>query len=157
MLASHFCLVCKARTAIIKQTLSTRKHVTPQTTYETTQLYAIGALKVACVGIKCVGFDRETYEGLQKHASRKGGAADSDVGKMMVDEQDIGSRSTSSMGSNDLGAGSAIAVPAWDGGLSSNGSIWNSTGGLGNGELSNLMGKLRIHRKSSANSADGSQ
>lgn len=107
-------------------------------------------MKVACVAVKCVGFDRETYEGLQKHASRKG---DDDLSAPKVltgvnSDSESTSRSSSSMASRDSGGRPASAAPTWDGGLSSNGSIWNSKGGLGNGELVNLMGKLRIQAKS---------
>jgi hypothetical protein len=50
--------------AIVKETLAGRKHICPQNTYETTQLYAAGALKVACVGLLCVGFNHEVYESI---------------------------------------------------------------------------------------------
>ncbi|KAI0268312.1 hypothetical protein BC834DRAFT_686467 [Gloeopeniophorella convolvens] len=48
--------------ALIKETLSGRKNVSPQIVYETTQLYMAGALKVACVGLQCVGFNNLLYK-----------------------------------------------------------------------------------------------
>ncbi|KAF8638783.1 hypothetical protein AX17_001842 [Amanita inopinata Kibby_2008] len=56
--------------AIIKETLSGRKNTSPQNVYETGQLYAAGALKVACVGLQCVGFNQVMYKGILEHASR---------------------------------------------------------------------------------------
>ncbi|KAI6140412.1 hypothetical protein BKA82DRAFT_4398319 [Pisolithus tinctorius] len=47
--------------AIIKETLAGRKNVSPQNTYEASQLYAAGALKVSCVGLQCIGFNHEVY------------------------------------------------------------------------------------------------
>ncbi|KAF8626346.1 hypothetical protein AX15_005003 [Amanita polypyramis BW_CC] len=55
---------------IIKETLSGRKNISPQNVYETGQLYAAGALKVACVGLQCVGFNQVMYKALLEHASR---------------------------------------------------------------------------------------
>lgn len=60
---------------LIRETLSTRKNTSPQTIYEVNQLYACGALKVACVGLQCIGFNRQLYEKLQElgeSASRVG-------------------------------------------------------------------------------------
>ncbi|KIL68470.1 hypothetical protein M378DRAFT_21972 [Amanita muscaria Koide BX008] len=56
--------------AIIKETLSGRKNTSPQNVYETGQLYAAGALKVACVGLQCVGFNQAMYKALLEHAGR---------------------------------------------------------------------------------------
>ncbi|KAI6004915.1 hypothetical protein EDD15DRAFT_2515505 [Pisolithus albus] len=47
--------------ALIKETLAGRKNVSPQNTYETGQLYAVGALRVSCVGLQCIGFNNEVY------------------------------------------------------------------------------------------------
>ncbi|KIO05607.1 hypothetical protein M404DRAFT_140722, partial [Pisolithus tinctorius Marx 270] len=47
--------------AIIKETLAGRKNVSPQNTYEASQLYAAGALKVSCVGLQCIGFNHKVY------------------------------------------------------------------------------------------------
>jgi hypothetical protein len=49
---------------IIKETLSGRKNTSPQNIYETGQLYAAGALKVACVGLQCVGFNNAMYRAI---------------------------------------------------------------------------------------------
>ncbi|KAH9483526.1 hypothetical protein JR316_0002994 [Psilocybe cubensis] len=54
--------------AIIKETISGRKNSSPQNTYETSQLYAAGALKVACVGLQCVGFNQEVYKSIIDHS-----------------------------------------------------------------------------------------
>jgi hypothetical protein len=55
---------------IIKDTLSGRKNTSPQNVYETGQLYTAGALKVACVGLQCVGFNQVMYKALLEHAGR---------------------------------------------------------------------------------------
>ncbi|EIM82308.1 uncharacterized protein STEHIDRAFT_160857 [Stereum hirsutum FP-91666 SS1] len=51
---------------LIRETISSRKNTSPQNIFEVTQLYACGALKVACVGLQCIGFNRELYEKLQE-------------------------------------------------------------------------------------------
>ncbi|EEB87274.1 hypothetical protein MPER_15453, partial [Moniliophthora perniciosa FA553] len=50
--------------AIIKETLADRKNISPQNVYETAQLYAAGALKVACIGLQCVGFNKTLYHAI---------------------------------------------------------------------------------------------
>ncbi|KAI0344975.1 hypothetical protein BDW22DRAFT_983491 [Trametopsis cervina] len=50
--------------AIVKDTLSHRKSTSPQNVYETGQLYAAGALKAACIGLQCIGFNEDLYNGL---------------------------------------------------------------------------------------------
>jgi hypothetical protein len=55
--------------AIVKDTLVGRKNLTAQNNYETNQLYSIGALKVACIGLQCVGFNEGLYRGLLDHAA----------------------------------------------------------------------------------------
>ena len=50
--------------ALIKETLLHRKNVSPQNVYETGQLYAAGALKAACIGLQCIGFNDALYKGL---------------------------------------------------------------------------------------------
>ncbi|KIM37739.1 hypothetical protein M413DRAFT_41915, partial [Hebeloma cylindrosporum] len=57
-------LPAETQTCLIKETLSARKNTTPQTTYETTQLYTSGALKIACVGLQCVAFNQEVYRAI---------------------------------------------------------------------------------------------
>lgn len=54
---------------IAKETLAGRRNLTAQNNYETNQLYAAGALKVACVGLQCVGFNEGLYRGLLDHAA----------------------------------------------------------------------------------------
>ncbi|TFK20120.1 hypothetical protein FA15DRAFT_625850 [Coprinopsis marcescibilis] len=56
--------------ALIKETLAARKNCTPQTTYETGQLYAAGALKLACVGLQCVGFNQEVYHSVSELSAK---------------------------------------------------------------------------------------
>jgi hypothetical protein len=46
---------------LVKETIASRKNTSPQNFYETSQLYAAGALKVACVGLQCVGFNNTLY------------------------------------------------------------------------------------------------
>lgn len=59
----------QAMQIIIKETLAGRKNLSAQNNYETGQLYAAGALKVACVGLQCVGFNEGLYRGLLDHAT----------------------------------------------------------------------------------------
>ncbi|KAH6919293.1 hypothetical protein BKA70DRAFT_1394622 [Coprinopsis sp. MPI-PUGE-AT-0042] len=54
-------LSAETKAAIVKETLAARKNTTPQTNYETGQLYAAGALKLAVVGLQCIGFSQEIY------------------------------------------------------------------------------------------------
>ena len=54
---------------IIKETLAGRKNLSAQNGYEANQLYAAGALRVACVGLQCVGFNEGLYRGLLDHAT----------------------------------------------------------------------------------------
>ena len=50
--------------AIVKETLAGRKNTSPQNVYETSQLYAVGALKVACIGLQCIGFNAPMYRAI---------------------------------------------------------------------------------------------
>lgn len=59
----------QAMQVIVKETLAGRKNLTAQNNYETNQLYAAGALKVACIGLQCVGFNEGLYRGLLDHAA----------------------------------------------------------------------------------------
>jgi hypothetical protein len=54
----------------VKDTISSRKNTSPQNVYEVTQLYAAGALKVACVALQCVGFNNAMYKALLEQASK---------------------------------------------------------------------------------------
>ncbi|KAI0004967.1 hypothetical protein BJV74DRAFT_316307 [Russula compacta] len=56
--------------SLIKETLAGRKNVSPQTVYEITQLYLAGALKIACVGLQCVGFNDLLYRTILEQATR---------------------------------------------------------------------------------------
>ncbi|EGN96413.1 hypothetical protein SERLA73DRAFT_154735 [Serpula lacrymans var. lacrymans S7.3] len=55
--------------AIIKETTASRKNVSPQNLYEIAQLYAAGALKVACIGLQCVGFSNPMYRTILEQAN----------------------------------------------------------------------------------------
>ena len=70
--AYHFSKSSQTTSAIVKETLSGRKNSSPQNTYETSQLYAAGALKVACVGLQCVGFNQTVYKSILEHAVKFG-------------------------------------------------------------------------------------
>lgn len=60
--------VSQTISTIVKETISARKNSSPQNTYETSQLYAAGALKVACIGLQCVGFNQEVYKSIIDHS-----------------------------------------------------------------------------------------
>lgn len=60
----------KSVSTIVKETLVGRKNISPQNTYETTQLYAVGALRVTCVGLHCIGFNQEIYKAILEHAGK---------------------------------------------------------------------------------------
>ncbi|KAH7911887.1 hypothetical protein BJ138DRAFT_1062170 [Hygrophoropsis aurantiaca] len=53
---------------LMKETIVGRKNISPQNIYETGQLYAVGALKIACVGLRCVGFSSEMYHAVLEQA-----------------------------------------------------------------------------------------
>lgn len=55
--------------ALIRETLAGRKNTSPQNIYETGQLYSAGALKAACIGLQCIGFNDVLYRGLLEHAA----------------------------------------------------------------------------------------
>lgn len=55
---------------IVKETLAGRKNTSAQNNYEISQLYACGALKVACVGLQCVGFNTGLYRTIMEQANR---------------------------------------------------------------------------------------
>ncbi|KAF7294621.1 hypothetical protein MIND_00998700 [Mycena indigotica] len=56
--------------ALVKETISARKNISPQNVYETSQLYTAGALKVACIGLQCVGFNKAVYHAVLEQAAR---------------------------------------------------------------------------------------
>ncbi|EKM56118.1 uncharacterized protein PHACADRAFT_174292 [Phanerochaete carnosa HHB-10118-sp] len=53
---------------LVKETVAHRKNVSPQNIYEVGQLYAAGALKAACIGLQCIGFNDTLYKGLLAQA-----------------------------------------------------------------------------------------
>ncbi|KAJ7184598.1 hypothetical protein C8R46DRAFT_1343652 [Mycena filopes] len=56
--------------ALVKDTIAGRKNTSPQNTYETAQLYAAGALRVACLGLQCVGFNKAMYHAVLEQAAK---------------------------------------------------------------------------------------
>ena len=54
--------------AIVKETVQYRKNTSPQNVYEVGQLYAAGALKAACIGLQCIGFNGTLYKKLLAQA-----------------------------------------------------------------------------------------
>ncbi|PCH38536.1 hypothetical protein WOLCODRAFT_97291 [Wolfiporia cocos MD-104 SS10] len=56
--------------ALTKETLAGRKNTCPQNVYEVAQLYAAGALRVACIGLQCIGFNHVLYRTVMEHAAR---------------------------------------------------------------------------------------
>lgn len=56
--------------AIVRDTIAGRKNTSPQNIYETSQLYAAGALKVACIGLQCVGFNKAMYRAILEQATK---------------------------------------------------------------------------------------
>ncbi|KAJ2929854.1 hypothetical protein H1R20_g7243, partial [Candolleomyces eurysporus] len=52
------------------ETLAGRKSTTPQNNYETGQLYAAGALKLACIALQCVGFNMDLYHSISELATK---------------------------------------------------------------------------------------
>lgn len=55
---------------VVKETLINRKNTTPTVQYEISQLFAAGALKVACVGLQCVGFNSSLYHTIMEQAAK---------------------------------------------------------------------------------------
>ncbi|KAF8874777.1 hypothetical protein CPB84DRAFT_1629999, partial [Gymnopilus junonius] len=62
----------EATSVIVKETIVGRKNISPQNTYETSQLYVAGALRVTCVGLQCVGFNQEVYKSLIEYSIKFG-------------------------------------------------------------------------------------
>ncbi|KAF9265912.1 hypothetical protein L218DRAFT_1075448 [Marasmius fiardii PR-910] len=50
--------------SLCKETLAGRKSMSPQNVYEVAQLYGAGALKIACIGLQCVGFNGDMYRSI---------------------------------------------------------------------------------------------
>ncbi|TFK65345.1 hypothetical protein BDN72DRAFT_845674 [Pluteus cervinus] len=55
---------------IVRDTLSGRKNISPSNTFEIRELYGAGALKAACVGLQCVGFNYAVYKAVLDQAKR---------------------------------------------------------------------------------------
>lgn len=64
---------------LVKETIASRKNTSPQNFYETSQLYAAGALKVACVGLQCVGFNDVLYRTICAQSGKWRASADADA------------------------------------------------------------------------------
>ncbi|KAJ7061481.1 hypothetical protein C8F01DRAFT_1137539 [Mycena amicta] len=56
--------------ALVKETIAGRKNTSPQNMYETAQMYGAGALRVACIGLQCVGFNKAVYHAVLEQAAR---------------------------------------------------------------------------------------
>ncbi|KAJ6606095.1 hypothetical protein DFH09DRAFT_1386573 [Mycena vulgaris] len=56
--------------ALVRDTIAARKNTSPQNIYETAQLYAAGALRVACLGLQCVGFNKAMYRAVLEQATK---------------------------------------------------------------------------------------
>ena len=55
---------------LMKETLIGRKNTTPTVHFEISQLYSAGALKIACVGLQCVGFNSGLYHTIMEQAAK---------------------------------------------------------------------------------------
>lgn len=55
---------------LVKETLAGRKNTSPTVHYEVSQLYGAGALKIACVGLQCVGFNTSLYRTILEQVSK---------------------------------------------------------------------------------------
>ncbi|KIY46494.1 hypothetical protein FISHEDRAFT_60324 [Fistulina hepatica ATCC 64428] len=65
---------CSAMSLLVKETIAGRKNTSPQHFFEARELYAAGALRVACIGLQCVGFNKEMHRLLLDHAATYGRA-----------------------------------------------------------------------------------
>ncbi|KAJ7577392.1 hypothetical protein C8J56DRAFT_970749 [Mycena floridula] len=63
-------LSTETTSSIIKDTINGRKNSSPQNFYEVGQLYSAGALKVACIGLQCVGFNMAMYRTILEQAAK---------------------------------------------------------------------------------------
>lgn len=54
---------------LIKETLAARKNTSPTIHFEVMQLYSAGALKIACVGLQCIGFNAQLYHTILEQAA----------------------------------------------------------------------------------------
>ncbi|KAG7086389.1 hypothetical protein E1B28_002346 [Marasmius oreades] len=74
---------------LCKKTLSGRKNMAPQNVYEVSQLYGVGALKIACIGLQCVGFNREMYRSILALVEKSGQTGKLGHGRGREDSRDI--------------------------------------------------------------------
>lgn len=65
---------------LVKETITGRKNTSPQNMYETAQLYSAGALKVACIGLQCVGFNNVLYRTICAQSGKWKSAGDGSSG-----------------------------------------------------------------------------
>lgn len=69
-------IICQTSQLLVKETIASRKNTSPQNFYETAQLYAAGALKIACVGLQCVGFNNALYRTICAQSGKWRGCAE---------------------------------------------------------------------------------
>ena len=70
LLLTNSLSITQTQSVIVKETLMGRKNVSPQNLYETGQLYSAGALKVACVGLQCVGYNIALNRTIMEQAAK---------------------------------------------------------------------------------------
>ncbi|TBU40047.1 hypothetical protein BD309DRAFT_1083015 [Dichomitus squalens] len=102
------CLSQETSQVLIKETLVGRKNTSPQNLYETGQLYSVGALKVACIGLQCIGFNSTLYRGLLEHA------------KLCMQTGKWRAQTGPAVFSNSPGLGLGASAPSWGGNLNAN-------------------------------------
>jgi hypothetical protein len=87
--------VLQTKRAIINDTLAERASVSPAVKYEVAQLYAVGALSVACVGLQCVGYDAQLSAALFAHAELVGNTIRRRPPNVQVPNQQLDTRASS--------------------------------------------------------------
>ncbi|KAI1791608.1 hypothetical protein LXA43DRAFT_1140231 [Ganoderma leucocontextum] len=132
------CYAFQTSQALIKETLAGRKNTSPQNVYEAGQLYSVGALKVACIGLQCIGFNNTLYRGLLEHA-----ALCTQTGKLRAQaggfNTGLGGATTPWSGSGNTtahgtpsGSGSPVAMGGGPGAIATGG-VAPQTGGMAPG------------------------
>ncbi|KIP07513.1 hypothetical protein PHLGIDRAFT_416150 [Phlebiopsis gigantea 11061_1 CR5-6] len=108
--------------AIVKETVQHRKNTSPQNIYEVGQLYAAGALKTACIGLQCIGFNNALYKGLLSQAEVctktgrwRGSAAGLGMGTMW--NANVGSGLADATKTTDCAKAGDSVSPDWDAAL----------------------------------------
>jgi len=140
---ARFCtdLDCQTANYLVKETISARKNVSPQNVYEVNQLYNAGALRIACVGLECVGFNQEVYKSVLEHAGKFSQAKWNSInGGMSVGKPHLVSRPVSPtlLGTANAGFGTVAAGV----GLG-NGTTWNTTAALLGGQRERTPGGMQ--------------